>query len=50
VGQITTSAWVADATRGENFSKKEDVSAADLYIFQLPAITGFRMLSQDSNR
>src|ERR1035438_313456 len=48
VGQITTSAWVAAATKGENFSKKEDVSAADLYIFQLPAITGFRMLSQDS--
>src|ERR1700730_7457602 len=50
VGQITTSAWVVAATSGENFSKKEDVSAADLYIFQLPAITGFRMLLQNSNR
>src|SRR5580698_4908836 len=48
VGQITTSAWVAVATKGENFSKKEDVSAAVLYIFQLPAITGFRMLFQNS--
>src|SRR5580692_3859555 len=47
-GQITTSACVEEATSGENFSKKADVSAADLYIFQLPAITGFRMLLQNS--
>src|SRR5450759_413311 len=41
VGAITTSQCAAPATRGQNFSKKAVVSLADLYIFQLPAITGF---------
>src|SRR5579863_7442116 len=48
VGQITSSACVALAANGENVSKNEDVSPAVLYIFQLPAITGFRMLLQDN--
>src|SRR4051812_17848626 len=48
-GQITTSAWVAFATKGANASKKAAVSAAVLYIFQLPARTGLRMSLQNSN-
>src|SRR5579885_625831 len=43
-GQITISAWSAPATSGAKISKKRAVSAAVLCIFQLPAITGLRIL------
>ena len=42
-GQITISACVAFETRGAKDSKKAVVSAAVLYIFQLPARTGLRI-------
>src|ERR1700722_7452167 len=40
-GQITISQCSDLSTRGRNFSKNDVVSAGVLYIFQLPAITGF---------
>src|SRR5713101_4268408 len=58
-GQIAISQCSERSTRGRNFSKKTAVSAAVLYIFQLPAITGFLLirslvrnwfLSRDDNR
>src|SRR5260370_39475465 len=58
-GQITISQCSERSTRGPNLSKKLVVSAAVLYIFQLPAITGFLLirslvrswfLSRDDNR
>src|SRR4051812_33847518 len=39
-GQITISQWPERSTSPLNLSKKLVVSAAVLYIFQLPAITG----------
>src|SRR5665213_3485243 len=42
-GQITISAWVDFETNGAKVSKKAVVSAAVLYIFQLPARTGMRI-------
>src|ERR1019366_9873447 len=48
-GQITISACDAFATKGAKASKKAAVSAAVLYIFQLPARTGLRMSLQNSN-
>ena len=42
-GQITISAWWDLETRGAKDSKKAVVSAAVLYIFQLPARTGLRI-------
>src|SRR5205823_4440288 len=44
-GQIAISQCSERSTRGRNFSKKTAVSAAVLYIFQLPAITGFLIRS-----
>ena len=44
--QISACAEVA--TRGRNFSKKAVVSAADLYIFQLPAIRGCLLYTSDA--
>src|SRR6266446_6936366 len=58
-GQITISQCSERSTKGRNLSKKLVVSAAVLYIFQLPAITGFLLirslvrnwfLSRDDNR
>src|ERR1700730_11883920 len=43
-GQITISQCSERSTKGWNFSKKALVSAAVLYIFQLPAITGFLLI------
>src|SRR5581483_7345967 len=40
-GQITISARSGSATIERNFSKNAAVSGHVLYIFQLPAITGF---------
>src|SRR5580704_9480221 len=40
-GQITISQYSAPATSGRNASKNIRVSGRVLYIFQLPAITGF---------
>src|SRR6202163_2473542 len=59
VEQITISQCSERSTKGRNFSKKLVVLAAVLYIFQLPAITGFLLirsllrswrLSRDDNR
>src|SRR5688572_364271 len=47
VGQMTISRPVASATSGPNASKKAPVSEAVLYIFQLPAIKGVRMIERD---
>jgi hypothetical protein len=43
-GQITISARVDSATSGQNFSKNASVSAGVLYIFQLPAMMGRRIV------
>src|SRR5712671_537392 len=43
-GHTTTSAWDEFATNGTNCLKNTVVSAAVLYIFQLPAKTGLRMI------
>src|SRR3981081_2977946 len=43
-GQITISQFSERSTKGQNLSKKLVVSAAVLYIFQLPAITGFLLI------
>src|SRR5260221_4730993 len=48
-GQITISQCPERSTRGRNFSKKLVVSAAVLYIFQLPAITGILIRSLVKN-
>src|SRR5437764_1638514 len=48
-GQITISQCSDRSTSGLNFSKKLHVSAAVLYIFQLPAITGVLIRSPVRN-
>src|SRR5271157_6594487 len=44
-GQITVSQWSAPPASGRNASKNAMVSAGVLYIFQLPAMTGFLIRS-----
>jgi hypothetical protein len=43
-GATTTSQWFDDATSGLSFSTKSTASPMVLYIFQLPAMTGFLMV------